>query len=110
MHAGVNRSFNRITEFFYIPRFSKKIRYIEHCFNCQFIQIKKHRPYGELMFIIFPFQFFHIITIDFVFVLLSEFNALFNATDNFIRKVVLIPKNRYTMLTNGLMHYWIVCL
>ena len=71
IYANVHWSFNRWTEFFYIPRFSKKFqRCIEYCFNCQFIQTKKHKPYGELMFIIFPFQLFHIITIDFVFVFL----------------------------------------
>ena len=44
------------------------------------------------MFIIFPFQFFYTICIDFVFVLLGELNSLFNVTDKFIRKIVLIPK------------------
>ena len=43
------------------------------------------------MFIIFPFQFFHTITIDFVFVLFGELNSVFNVTDKFIRKIVLIP-------------------
>ena len=38
------------------------------------------------MFIIFRFQFFHTITIDFIFVLFGEFNSLF------IRKIVFIPK------------------
>ena len=44
--------------------------------------------------ITFPFQFFHIITINlvFVFVLPCKLNA-FNVIDNFIRKIVLIPKN-----------------
>ena len=93
MHKNVHRNFNRITKSFYIPRFSKKFRrYIKDCLNCQLIQTKEHKPYGELMPITSPFQFFHIIAIDFVFVLLGELNALFNATDNFVRKVVLIPK------------------
>ena len=93
MHAGIHRCFGRLTDIFYIPLvFLKKIRrYIEHCLNCQFIQTKKHRPYNELMFIIFPFQFFHIIAIDFIFVLFGELNSLFNVTDKFIRKIVFIP-------------------
>ena len=44
------------------------------------------------MFIVFPFQLFHVIAINFVFVLLDILNALFTVIDNFIRKIVLIPK------------------
>ena len=92
IHAGIHRGFNRLIDIFYNPRFSKKIRrYIEHCPNCQLIQMKKHRQYGELIFNIFPFQLFHTITIDFVFVLFGELYALFNVTDKFIRKIVFTP-------------------
>ena len=93
MQAGIHRCFNRSINIFYIPRFSKKkIRhYIEHCLNCQFIQTKKHRPYGELMFIIFSLQLFHTIIIIFVFVVLSELNALFNVIYKFIRRIAVIP-------------------
>ena len=93
IHAGIHRCFSRLIIKNYIPRLSKKIRrYIEHCPNCQFIQTKKHRPYGKLMFITFPFQFFYKIAIDFVFVLLGELNSLLNVTHKFIRKKKLIPK------------------
>ena len=44
------------------------------------------------MFIIFPFQFFYIITNNFIFVLFGELSSLFNVTDKFIRKIVFIPK------------------
>ena len=65
-------------------------RYIEHAFNCQSTQTKKHRLYGKLMFIIFPPQLFHIITIDFFFALFGKLNALFNIIDKFIRKIAFI--------------------
>ena len=91
MHAGVHRSFNRIPKSLYSPLSKKLRRYIEHYPNYQFTQTKKHKPYGELMPIIFPFQSFHIITIVFIFVLLGELNSLFNVTDKFIRKIAFMP-------------------
>ena len=110
MHAKIYRCFNRLTKRIYIPRFSKKKirRYIEHCPNYQFTQIKQHRPYGILMFIISPPQIFHTIAIDFVFALFGKFNVLFNVIDKFTKKIVLIPKKLFVVLTNGLMHYWTV--
>ena len=65
---------------------------MKHCFNCQFIQTKKHKPYNELMFIISPFQFFHTIINYFVFVLFSELNELFNVIDKFTKRITFIPK------------------
>ena len=93
MHAGIYRNFHRLTKTFYIPRFSRiNPLFIEHCFNCRLTQTKNHRPYGKLMPNNFPPQFFHTITIDFVFVLLGELNALLNVITKFIRKIPFIPK------------------
>ena len=69
MHAKIHRCFNRLTKKNYIPRLLKKNRrYIEHFPNYQFTQTKQHKSYGELKPIIFPPQFFHTITINFVFI------------------------------------------
>ena len=92
MHAGVHRCFNCLTKTFYISRFLKKIRrYIESCRSCQFTQTKRHKPYGELMPIIFSPKIFHTITINFVFVLPGELDALLNVIDKFTQRITLIP-------------------
>lgn len=91
MHVDIHRYFNRIANIFYISRLSKKIRrYIEHCFNCQFTQTKRHRSYEKLMLITSSSQLFHTIIIDFILTLFDELNVIFIVTNKFSRRVTLI--------------------
>ena len=90
-YADVHRSFNKITNTLYIFRLFKKIRrYVKHCFSCQMTQTKRHRFYDELMLITSSSYSFHIITINFIFVLFDELNALFTVIDKYSRKIVFI--------------------
>ena len=90
-HFEIHRSYNRISSILYISRLFKKIRkYIEHCSICQLAQTKRHRLYDELMSIISTSRFFHIIAIDFIFVLFDELNIIMFVTCKHFRKTSLI--------------------
>ena len=73
VHADIHRCFDRITDIFYIFKLIKKIRrYIEHCFNYQLTQIKRHRSCDEFMSIISSSQSFHTIIKNFIVILFDE--------------------------------------
>ena len=91
VHVEIHRYFVRITDIFYVFRLFKKIRrYIEHCFNCQLIQIKRHRSYDELMSIISSSHLFHIVIMNFIVILFNELNFVFIVTCKFFKKIILI--------------------
>ena len=69
-HVEHHRIYVRIVKFVYIRHLFKKfIIYIKHCSFCQFNQIKRHQSYDELMSLSILCQFFHIIIMNFIFVL-----------------------------------------
>ena len=90
-HVDVYRCYDRIINSIYVSRLSRKIRqYIEHCFSCQLIQIKRHRLYDKLMSIISPPHSFHIIAMNFIVALSGEFDVFLTITCKFFRRVALI--------------------
>ena len=90
-HSEVHRNYDKISSILYIFRLFKKIRkYIEYCSICQLIQTKRHRLYDELMSIISTSRFFHIIAIDFIFVLFDELNITMFVTCKHFRRISLI--------------------
>ena len=71
-----------------MSRFFKKFRrYLKHCFQCQFNQIKKHRFYEKLILIINSFMSFHIIAINFIIALSNAYDALLIVTNKFFRRI-----------------------
>ena len=96
-HSKIHRCYDRIFNTLYIFRFSRKIKkYIEHCFICQLAQIKRHRFYEKLMFIIFVSRSFHIIVIDFILIMFDEMNIVMFAICKHSRRISLIfDKNIY---------------
>ena len=91
-HAGAHRCYQRISDAFYIPRLSRKLRtYIDHCPSCQVNQTKRHQPYGELVPISTPPHPFHTIAMDFIVGLPGKYDCLLVLTDKFTRRIQLIP-------------------
>ena len=90
-HVEIHRNHERIFDTLYISRFFKKIKkYIEHCFNCQLIQIKRHKSYDELMSIILFSTLFHIIIMNFILALSNDLNIVFTMTNKYSKRVSLI--------------------
>ena len=90
-HAEIHKNYERIADILYISRLSRKLRrYIEHCFNCQLTQIKRHRFYDELMLVSSSPHFFHIIIMNFVINLSKKLNAILNVTCKFFKRVIII--------------------
>ena len=90
-HSDVHRCYERIASTLYVSRLSRKIRrYIEHCSVCQLTQIKRHRLYDELNSIVSFSTSFHIIIMDFIFVLPSDLDALLIVICKYSRRVTLI--------------------
>ena len=91
VHADIHRCFNRIVDILYISKLNNKIRrYIEHCFDCQLTQIKRHRSYDELMLITSSSHSFHIIAMNFIVTLSNELNSVLTVTCKFFKKITLI--------------------
>ena len=90
-HARIYKCFDRVVEIFYVFKLFKKIRrYIEHCFNCQLTQIKRHKSYDELMSIISSSYSFHTIVMNFIVILSNELNSIFIVTCKFFKRIILI--------------------
>ena len=90
-HFEIHRCYERIFDTLYISRLFKKIKkYVEHCFNCQLIQIKRYKSYDELMSIISFSTLFHIIIINFILILSSDLNIVFTMINKYSKRVSLI--------------------
>ena len=90
-HFDVHRCYDRIANTLYVSRFFRKLRkYIEHCFQCQLTQIKRHRFYDELNSIISSSTSFNTITMNFILILSNELNTLFIVICKYSRRIILI--------------------
>ena len=93
-HCDFHRVYVRISEFLYIRHLVKKLKkYIKHCKKCIENQIVRHVLYDELHSIKSIALFFHIIIIDFIFVLsetLNDMNFVFNTTNKFFKRISLM--------------------
>ena len=63
---------------------------MKHCSCCQMTQIRRHRFYDELMFITSLSYSFHIITINFIFVLFDDLNNIFTIIDKYSKRFIFI--------------------
>ena len=92
-HAEHHRAYARLGSM-YIRKLSRRLTtYIKHCPSCQLNQIKRHKPYEELMPISTSAKPYDTIAIDFVLGLLTQkhgYDAMLTATDKATRKHILI--------------------
>ena len=93
-HDDFHLIYNKIASLVYICHLFKHFRtYIAHSSNYQFNQIKRHFIYGELTSMITSAIFFHIITMNFIIILLKikkKNNILLTITCKFIKRILLI--------------------
>ena len=98
-HTSIHKCYNRLMKTLFIFRLSKKIRrYIEYCSNCQLTQIKRHRSYEKLMFIVSSSYFFHTIVMNFILTLFENLNVVLTIIDKFSRRIIfIIDKSIYNV-------------
>ena len=90
-YTSIHKYYNRLMKTLFISRLSRKIRrYIKYYSNCQLTQIKQHRSYEELMFIVSSSYFFHIIIMNFVLTLFENLNIILTIIDKFFRRITFI--------------------
>ena len=93
-HCDFYRVYVRISEFLYIKHLVKKFKkYIKHCRKCFKSQIVKYIFYDELHSIKSIALSFHIIIIDFIFVLSktsNDMNSVFITTNKFFKRINLM--------------------
>ena len=94
-HLGFERSYERISNAWYIHGLVKHLRqYIRFCPQCLILQTRRHRPYGSLQPIESPSVPFHTLTLDFILALpksAEEFDTILSVTDKFTKKVTFVP-------------------
>ena len=89
-HFEINRCYVRISESLYIFHLSRKLRqYINHCFNCQLNQIKRHRSYKELLSISIVSTFFHTIFMNFIMSISNDMNTFLIIICKFSKKIII---------------------
>ena len=90
-HVDRHRFYQFIFDVLYVSRLFKKFRrYLKHCFQCQFNQIKKYRFYEKLIFIINFLMSFHIIVINFIMIFSNAYDALLIVTNKLFRRIFFI--------------------
>ena len=93
-HEEFHRSYDRVINFVYMRHLSKHLRaYINHCSECGFNQIKRHKPYDNMIFIDRSGIPFHIIVMNFIMTLFMTkkgFDSLFTIIDKFSKRILFI--------------------
>lgn len=99
-HFDAHRCFQRINNTLFIFELPKKIRiYIDHCFNCQLNQTKRHKSYEELMSISSSAISFHTIVMNFVLTIFENLDTLLTITCKFSKRPTIIKwKSTYTAI------------
>jgi hypothetical protein len=97
-HPGIENTFARIRDHFYMPRMSAQVRsYVSACPECARKRTAHHKPYGLLQPIEPPVQPFDMITIDFITKLPASvfhgevYDAILTITDKVSRAVIFAP-------------------
>ena len=95
-HSDYVRTHKRLIEDLYLCNLSKHLyEYIQHCSQCQLMQISRHQLYDVMQSILMSSQPFHTITIDFILTLFTtkkEMNCVLSITDKFSKTVTFIPE------------------
>ena len=89
-HVDYVRCFEKISFFYYIRDLSRYLRdYLKHCSQCQIYQTRRHASYDSLQSILISSISFHIIIIDFIFVLSlsrQEFDTIMSIFCKFFKR------------------------
>lgn len=100
-HLKTIRCLHRIKKSIFMFRLFKRLRpYIDHCFQCQFNQTKKHKVYEKLMFIISSAIFFYTIIMNFIITISNEFDTLLIIICKFSKKSTYFVKNWVVKIMN----------
>lgn len=106
-HAGVERTYNRLRQNYFIKNMSKAIKeYVEHCPSCITNNTNRHKPYGTLHPVTSPSHPWELVTMDFVVALppssptlhiwkdclppLPLYDAVLTITDKFTKSIRLL--------------------
>ena len=93
-YSNFDKYYKRVMSFYFIRELIKQLRdYFRHCLNCQIHQIRKHKFYDFLQFILISPIFFHIFIVDFILILFKsrdELNIIMFIICKFIKRVICI--------------------
>ena len=97
-HDEFHRTYDRLRYSVYIRHLIKRLWvYINHCFECQLNQTKRHSIYEQLNFIVISAISFHFIAMNFI-VALSLFTQSYNVfliiTNKYTKKILLLFKKK----------------
>jgi len=93
-HPGIEGTFARIRDHFYMPGLSALVRsYVGTCPECARKRTARHKPYGTLHPITPPVNPFDMLTIDFIVKLpdSSGYDSVLTATDKVSKAVIFSP-------------------
>ena len=93
-HFDFIKCYERMIVSYFIRDLFKQLRdYLRHCSNCQIHQIKRHKSYDFLQFILFASILFHILIIDFILTFFKsrdDLNVDMSIICKFIKRVIYI--------------------
>ena len=96
-HDGFARCYKKISTFYYIWELTRYFReYFKHCSKCQIFQTRRHLSYEFMQFIFILLISFHIITINFIFILsltADNYNYLILIICKYFKRIFLIFEN-----------------
>jgi transposase InsO family protein len=99
-HQGIDRTLEKVSRNYYIPRARKKIeQYIKKCDTCQRTKKPKHRPYGPMQPIAAPTEPWEEIAMDFIvklpksqdIVTGTKYDSILVVADRLTKYAYLIP-------------------
>ena len=93
-HFDFDRIYNQITSFWYVRDLIRHLKnYFKHCSKCQVNQIRRHKSYDSLQFILSSSTLFHTITIDFVLTISFshiELNNIMSITCKYSKRITIV--------------------
>ena len=108
-HSEFFKCFEIISQAWYVRNLIKVLRqYINHCFECLILQIRRHKLWKSLQLIDSFSMSFHIITIDFILAMslfIEHYNVIMFTIDKFTKRITLISKKNTYNAKN-----WVVVL
>ena len=95
-HQDFDRTYKKIISSWYVRNFTKHFKiYIKHCSQCKVNQIKRHKSYESLQFILSSSVLFHILIINFVLTLSkirTDINNVMSVTCKYIKRIIIVSK------------------
>ena len=100
-YSNATRCFHRIRESIFILRLSRKLKtYIDHCFQCQLSQTKRHKFYEKLMSIIFSSILFHTVAMNFIMTISDNVDTLLTIICKFSKRITIISRKSTYFVKN----------